>query len=91
MERSKFVFAYRHCILLKINIFGAFLLEQKCYRLLTRRQNHPAAKHMNIFKEEGSLTPNFDIETSSCAGYSSSEMVMSLICLLKMPAAACKI
>jgi hypothetical protein len=25
------------------------------------------------------------------AGYSSSEMIMSLICLLKMPAAACKI
>jgi hypothetical protein len=46
---------------------------------------------MNIFKEEGSLAPEFDIETSSGAGYSSSEMVMSLICLLKMPAAACKI
>jgi hypothetical protein len=46
---------------------------------------------MNIFKEEGSLGPKFDIETSSGAGYSSSEMVMSLICFLKMPATACKI
>ena len=44
-----------------------------------------------IFKEEGSLAPEFDIETSSGAGYSSSEMVMSLICLPKMSAAACKI
>jgi hypothetical protein len=45
---------------------------------------------MNIFKEKGSLAPEFDIETSSGAGYWSSEMVMSLIqiCLLKMPAAA---
>jgi hypothetical protein len=40
---------------------------------------------------EGSLAPEFDIETYSGAGYSSSEMIMSLICLLKMPAAACKI
>jgi hypothetical protein len=77
--------------MLKINIFEAFLLEQKCHRLLIRRQNHPAAKHINIFKEEGSITPEFDIETSSGAGYSSSEMVMSQICLLKMLAAACKI
>ena len=93
MERSKFFFAYSEtqCILLKINIFETFLLEQKCYRLLTRRQNHPAAKHMNIFKDEGRLTPEFDIETSSGAGYLSSEMEMSLICLLKMLAAACKI
>jgi hypothetical protein len=45
----------------------------------------------SLSKEEGSLAPEFDIETYSGAGYSSSEMVMSLICLLKMPAAACKI
>jgi hypothetical protein len=50
-----------------------------------------SSQHMNIFKEEGSLGPEFDIETSSGAGYSSSEMVMSLICFLKMPATACKI
>jgi hypothetical protein len=42
-------------------------------------------------QEEGSLTSEFNIETSSGVGYSSSEMVMSLICLLKMQAAACKI
>jgi hypothetical protein len=29
-----------------------------------------------IFKEEGSLAPEFDIETSSGARYSSSEMVI---------------
>jgi hypothetical protein len=46
---------------------------------------------LNIFKDEGSLAPEFDIETSSGVGYTSSEMVMSLICLLKMPAAACTI
>jgi hypothetical protein len=49
-----------------------------------------SSQHVNIFKEEGSLGPEFDIETSSGTGYSSSEMVMSLICFLKMPATACK-
>lgn len=49
------------------------------------------SQHMKIVKEGRSLSPAFDIETSSCAGYSSSEMVMSLICFLKMPAAAFKI
>jgi hypothetical protein len=46
---------------------------------------------MHMFKEEGSLAPEFDIETSSGAGHWSFKMVMSLICLLTMPAAACKI
>lgn len=44
---------------------------------------------MNMLKEEGSLAPEVDIETSSGAGYTSSKIVMSLICFLKMPAAAC--
>lgn len=48
-----------------------------------------SSQHIDIFKEEGSLIPEFDIETSSGAGYSSS--AMSLIYLLKMPATACKI
>jgi hypothetical protein len=50
-----------------------------------------SSQHMNMFKEEGSLAPEFDIETSSDAGHWSFKMVMSLICLLTMPAAACKI
>ena len=50
-----------------------------------------SSQHTKMFKEEGRLSSKFDIETSSGARYSSSEMVMSLIYLLKMPAAACKI
>ena len=60
-------------ILPKINIFEAFLLEQKRYRLLTRKQNHPAHESF----QKVSLPSKFDIEISSDAGYSSSEMVMS--------------
>ena len=50
-----------------------------------------SSQHVKIFKEEETLVSEFDIETYSGAGYLSSEMVMSLICILKMPAAACKI
>jgi hypothetical protein len=50
-----------------------------------------SSQHMEIFKQEVSIAPEFDIETSSGAEYSSTEMILSLICLLKMQAVACKI
>jgi hypothetical protein len=36
------------------------------------------SQHMKVFKEEGSLTSEFDIETTSGAGHSSSESVADL-------------
>jgi hypothetical protein len=73
--------------------FRSFPIGTEVLSFADSKAESSSSQRMNIFKEEGSLAPYFDIETSSGVGYSSSEMVMSLIqiCLLKMPAAACKI
>jgi hypothetical protein len=70
--------------------FRSFPIGTEVLSFADSKTESSSSQHMNIFKEEGSLAPEFDIETSSGAGYSSSEMIMSLICLLKMPAAAYK-
>jgi hypothetical protein len=69
--------------------FRSFRIGTEVLSFADSKAESSSSQHMKIFKEEGSLAPEFDIETSSGARYSSSEMVMSLICLLKMPAAAC--
>jgi hypothetical protein len=65
--------------------FRSFPIGTEVLSFADSKAESSSSQHMNIFKEEGSLAPEFDIETSSGAGYSSSEMIMSLICLLKMP------
>jgi galactokinase/mevalonate kinase-like predicted kinase len=73
--------------------FRSFPIGTEVLSFADSKAQSSSSQHMHIFKfkEEGSLGSKCDIEPFSGAGYSSSEMVMSLICLLKMPATACTI
>jgi hypothetical protein len=71
--------------------FRSFLIGTEVLSFADSKAESSSSHHMNMFKEEGSLAAEFDIESSSGAGYSSSKKVISLICLLKKPVAACKI
>jgi hypothetical protein len=52
--------------------FRSFSIGTEVLSFADSKVESSSSQHMNIFKEEGSLAPAFDIQTSSGAEYSSS-------------------
>lgn len=75
----------------KEKYFRSFPIRTEVLSFADSNAEASSGQDMKVFKEEGRLPSEYDIETYSDAEYSSSEIVMSLICLLKIPAEACKI